>query len=338
MKICLLGFGTVGQGVAKAISLRKKELKEQHGIEIKIVAVSDSTGSAIDNNGLDENLLLEVKNNTSKISNYPEYGNPKLVGIDILDKIEYDCLVELTPTNIEDGEPAKSMVLKAMNDGKHVVTSNKGHLALSFKELIETAKKNDIQFKFESSVGGAMPIINFAQETLTGSKIESIHGILNGTTNYILSRMTSEGTSYENTLEEAQQLGIAETNPVQDVEGIDAACKTVILANSILNINAVYSDVDVTGITNISSEAIELASKEGYLIKLISEVTNNSLKVSPRLVKKNSPYAIDGTLNMATLKTDLADNITVVGKGAGDLETASAILSDIVNIYRYVKK
>jgi len=199
---------------------------------------------------------------------------------------------------------------------------------------MKEAKANNVLFKFEASVGGAMPIINFAEETLPSSNISSIIGILNGTTNYILSRMTTEGSSYKNTLEESQQLGIAETDPTQDVEGIDAACKTVILANSLLGIDSTYDDVEVEGISKITSEAIELAKKEGYLIKLIAEVSHDALKVSPRLVKKNSPYAVEGTLNMATIKTDLADEVTVVGKGAGSIETASAMLTDIINIIK----
>jgi len=149
--------------------------------------------------------------------------------------------------------------------------------------------------------------------------------------------MTIEGSSYEQTLQEAQQLGIAETDPTQDVEGIDAACKTVILANSILGIDCTLQDVQVTGISRITSEAIDLAKKEGYLIKLMAEVSPDSLDVSPRLVKQDSPYAVDGTLNMATLKTDLADEVTVVGLGAGSVETASAILSDLLNIWKSQK-
>ncbi|KZX17004.1 homoserine dehydrogenase [Methanobrevibacter cuticularis] len=334
MNICLMGFGAVGQGVAKAISLKKKEIKENFGFDIKIVAVADSSGSAISQEGLNAELLLETKVNTGSVSNYPQFGNNDIKGMDVLDSADYDCLVEATPTNIENGEPAKSLTLKAFTDKKDVVTSNKGHLALFFSELINEANKNKVQFKFEASVGGAMPILNFVEETLPSSKPESIIGILNGTTNYILSRMTSEGSSYKNTLEESQQLGIAETDPTQDVEGIDAACKTVILANSLLGIDCAYNDVEVTGISKISSEAIELASKEGYFIKLIAEVSKNALKVSPRLVKKNSPYALEGTLNMATVKTDLADDVTVVGKGAGSLETASAILTDIINVFK----
>ena len=177
-----------------------------------------------------------------------------------------------------------------------------------------------------------MPIINFTKETLSSCKINSIIGILNGTTNYILSRMTSEGTSYEDTLRESQELGIAETDPTQDVEGIDAACKTVILANSLLGIDATYSDVEVTGISHINSHAIELADKEDYLIKLIAEVSPDNLRVSPRLVKKGSSYDVGGTLNMATINTDLAGDVSVMGLGAGSLETASAMLTDLVSI------
>ncbi|KZX17577.1 homoserine dehydrogenase [Methanobrevibacter filiformis] len=328
-----MGFGAVGKGVAEAILLKNDFIKENYGFELNIVAVADSSGSAISKEGLDLKSLLEIKSKTGKVSNYPVYGTD-IKDMDVLDNVEYDCLVEATPTNIETGEPAKSLTIKAFNDKKNVVTSNKGHLALFFKELMDESQKNNVQFKFEASVGGAMPIINFAEETLSSTDIESIIGILNGTTNYILSRMTSEGSSYENTLEESQQLGIAETDPTQDVEGIDAACKTVILANIILGIPCTYKDVYVEGISKITSESIELALKEGYLIKLIAEVSKNALEVSPRLVKKNSPYAVDGTLNMATLKTDLADEVTVIGKGAGSLETASAMLTDIINIYK----
>ncbi|MBQ6813288.1 MAG: homoserine dehydrogenase [Methanobrevibacter sp.] len=332
-KLVLLGFGAVGQGVARAIAMKKEMINEKFGVNLKIVAAGDSSSSAICADGLDEELLLKTKAESGKLGNYPEYGSD-ISGIDILDAVEYDCLIEATPTNIVDAEPAKSLTLKAFADGKDVVTSNKGHLALFYKEIIAAQKEAGVDFKFEASVGGAMPIINLCQETLASCGISSIKGILNGTTNYILSRMTTEGMTYENTLAESQQLGIAETDPTQDVEGIDAACKVVILANSVLGIDATYSDVEVRGISDVSLEAINLAKEEGYYVKLIGEVSKKQLKVSPRLVKKNSPFAIDGTLNLATVTTDLADDITVMGKGAGSLETASAMLTDLINIIK----
>ena len=314
-KLILMGFGAVGKGVAKAISLKKDMINEKYGITLKVVAAADSSTSAICQDGLDEELLLKTKEESGKLANYPEYGSDKS-GIEVLDAVDYDVLIEATPTNIKDAEPAKSLTLKAFADGKDVVTSNKGHLALFYKELIEAKEAAGVDFKFEASVGGAMPIINLCQETLASCGISSIKGILNGT------------------LAEAQQLGIAETDPTQDVEGIDAACKVVILANSVLGIDATYADVDVRGISDVSLDAIELAKEEGYYVKLIGEVSEKQLKVSPRLVKKNSPFAIDGTLNLANVTTDLADDITVMGKGAGSLETASAMLTDLINIIK----
>lgn len=334
MRICLMGFGAVGQGLAQVISMKNDDLKEKYGMDLKLVAVSDTSGSVINEEGLDVDLLLESKARTGKVCKYPEYGIPDVANYKTMDMVDYDVLVELTPTNIVDGEPAKSLIIKALKDGKNVVTSNKGPLALYFKELMDLAQDKGLQFKYEASVGGAMPIINFAQDNLPGCEIESIMGILNGTTNFILSRMTREGSSYEQTLQEAQVLNIAETDPTQDVEGTDAACKTVILANTIFGTDFTLDDVDVQGISHITAEAIDLAKKEGYLIKLIAEVTPYSLKVSPRLVKEDSPYAVEGTLNMATFKTDLADEVSVVGLGAGSLETASALLSDLVNIWK----
>lgn len=332
-KIIIMGFGAVGQGIARSISLKKDMIKEKVGIDLKIVAAVDSSSSVINNEGLDGELLVEVKNNDGKLSNYPEYGG-NVAGLDVLDAVEYDCLMEATPTNIVDAEPAFSLTLKAFSQGKDVVTSNKGHLALKFSEVVKAAEENNVEFKYEASVGGAMPIINFTKETLSSCDIKSIIGILNGTTNYILSRMTSEGSAYDVTLKESQELGIAETDPTQDVEGIDAACKTVILANSLLGIDATYNDVKVEGISNINSQAIELADKDDYLIKLIAEVSPNNLQVSPRLVKKGSSYDVSGTLNMATIHTDLAGDITVMGLGAGSLETASAMLTDLISILK----
>ena len=332
-KIIIMGFGSVGQGIAQAIALKKAMIKDKCGVELKVVAAADSSSSAINQDGLEEMLLIHSKNSEGNLSAYPDYGSD-ISGLDVLDAVEYDLLMEATPTNITTAEPALSLTLKAFEQGKDVVTSNKGHLAIKFNEVTSAAEKNGVEFRYEASVGGSMPIINFAHDTLSSCGIKSVIGILNGTTNYILSRMTSEGSPYEIILKESQELGIAETDPTQDVEGIDAACKTVILANSLLGIDATYDDVEVKGISSITPYAIDLASQDGYLIKLIAEVSPNTLRVSPRLVKKGSAYDIGGTLNMATVKTDLAGDVTVMGLGAGSLETASAMLTDVISILK----
>lgn len=332
MKLCVLGFGAVGQGLAKVVLMKHEELIEKYGIDLEITAISDRSGAAINPNGLDLQQALDTKEKTGKIKDYPEYGVSGVDGVEVLDKAEYDCLVEATPTNIDDGQPTQTHILKAMNDKKDVVTSNKGPLALNFKTLIETARENNVKFRFEASVGGTMPVINLARESLAGNNIHSVQGILNGTTNYILSRMANEGTEYEPTLKEAQELGIAETNPYQDVEGLDAACKIVIIANSLMGWDVTLDDVSREGISGISSNAVKLALKDGYLIKLVAEANDGKLRVAPMLVKQGSPFAVNGTLNVITLKTDLSEDVTVVGVGAGSIETASAILSDIISI------
>lgn len=332
MRLCVLGFGAVGQGLAKVVLKKHEELIEKYGIDLEITAISDRSGAAINPNGLDLQQALDTKEKTGKIKDYPEYGVSGVDGVEVLDKAEYDCLVEATPTNIDDGQPTQTHILKAMNDKKDVVTSNKGPLALNFKTLIETARENNVKFRFEASVGGTMPVINLARESLAGNNIHSVQGILNGTTNYILSRMANEGTEYEPTLKEAQELGIAETNPYQDVEGLDAACKIVIIANSLMGWDVTLDDVSREGISGISSNAVKLALKDGYLIKLVAEANDGKLRVAPMLVKQGSPFAVNGTLNVITLKTDLSEDVTVVGVGAGSIETASAILSDIISI------
>jgi len=332
MRICLVGLGAVGQGFLRAVQMKGEYLRERYGLDIRFTGVADSSGALHDPDGLDIRGILEHKKRAG-LGSHPS-GYDGMTGDELLDEAEYDCLVEATPTNIEDGEPGRSLVLKAMGDGKHVVTSNKGHLALFYSELMEAASEAGVEFMFEASVGGAMPIINLARETLASCTIESVIGILNGTTNFILSRMASEGSSYRQALIEAQELGIAETNPAQDVEGTDAACKAVIIANSILGRPCTLRDVRVEGITGITQGAIELAAQEGYLIKLIAEISGDRLEVGPRLVRMGSPYAVDGTLNMATLRTDLAGEVTAVGRGAGSLETASAMLTDTITIWR----
>ena len=199
---------------------------------------------------------------------------------------------------------------------------------------METAHAAGSKFRFEATVGGSMPVINFAKEVLAGNNIRSIKGILNGTCNYILTRMLEERASYTDILAESMELGIAETDPTYDVEGIDTACKLVILANAIFGLDATYRDVNVTGITKITPEALEMAYENGHVIKLIGEVSRDRIHVAPRLVPINHPLAVGGTLNVASMDTELAGEITVTGRGAGSVETASAILSDLVSIYR----
>lgn len=329
MRLSIIGFGAVGQGVARAL-INKLDYLNGAGIDIAVVAISDSRGACIDPVGIDLEAALQRKAESGSVA------TSDASSLDVIRGMDHELMVEVTPTNIDDGEPGLTHVLEAFEHKRHVVTSNKGPLALKYRQLCDTADKQNVRFRFEATVGGAMPILNLAHDSLAGNRITGLEGILNGTCNYILSRMSEEGLSYKHVLGEAQELGIAETDPSYDVEGIDTACKLVILANSIFGMNVDYNDVEITGITKITPEALALAAAENMVIKLIGEVRdgeNGILRVAPRLVPKTHPLVVGGTLNVALLKTDMAGPISITGRGAGSMETASAILSDIIAIY-----
>ncbi|MCX9083531.1 MAG: homoserine dehydrogenase [Candidatus Methanoperedens sp.] len=329
-RISIIGFGAVGQGVARSIVSKQEYLKKQ-GIDLQVVGISDSKGCEINEKGIDIETALLRKKQKGSVA----LGSIK--GVDIIRNIEHDIVVEVTPTNINNGEPGLGNMRNAFGSGKHVVTSNKGPLALHFSELKEMAEDNGLFFRYEATVGGAVPIFNLIHESLAGNTVLGIEGILNGTCNYILTRMSDERMPYELVLKEAQELGFAEADPTYDVEGIDSAIKLVIIANSVFSQAATYKDVNVTGINKITPEALELANKNDYVVKLVCEALDGKLTVAPRLVPKRHPLAVGGTLNVASILTDLAGRITISGKGAGSIETASSILSDILFIVRNSK-
>jgi homoserine dehydrogenase len=316
IKVSIIGFGAVGRTVADVI-LRKASYLERIGVEIKIVAIVDLWGALVDPSGIDRNAL--------KI----EEGIVEMTGLEVIREVDHDVMIETTPTDIKTGEPGLGHMMTALEYGRNIVTSNKGPLALKYKRLMDLARKKGVKLRFEASVGGAMPLINLITENLAGNEILSIKGIFNGTCNYILGRMTEDGLPYEHALSEARELKIAEADPSYDVDGIDTACKLVILANEVFGMDATYKDVDVTGIREVTPESLKLAYDCGYTIKLIGEVER--LKVSPKLVPKGHPLDIGGILNAASIRTDLAGEITVVGKGAGPIEAASSIFSDLIH-------
>jgi homoserine dehydrogenase len=329
MRLVLVGFGTVGQGVAEAVALKKDLLKEHFGSELSIVAAFDSRSYVHDPRGLDPLALVERKKAGKGL------GKVRRKDVsEMLSELDYDVLVEMTPTNILDAEPGYTNIRTALRSGRDVVTSNKGPLALKYRALDQLAKRNGVELRFEATVGGATPIINLSRELLLAEKVDSMKGILNGTCNFILSRMGEEGLPFEYVLKEAQEMGIAETDPSYDIDGIDSASKLAILTNAIMGQNVTYHDVRRTGIRMITQEAVALAAKEKKVIRLIGEVNEGGVEVSPRMVPIGHPLAISGTLNVLHMHTDLAGAITVVGRGAGRKETASAIMSDLVGLLK----
>lgn len=328
VKVSIIGFGSIGQGVARVLLMKKDWLKKE-GFDVRVVAVTDSKSSAVDENGLDLDACLKRKAETGRV------GSGTLTGLDVIETIPQDVVIEATPTDSKTGGAGLINMTAALSRGIHVVTSNKGPLTLKFKELNALAAENNCRFKYEATVGGAMPVINLMKDVMAGNEIYSVKGIFNGTCNYILTRMYEERSSYEEVLTEAVDLGIAETDPTNDVEGIDTACKVVILANAVFGMDKTVADVDMCGITKITYEALEMAAKSGRTIKLIGEVTKDGvLRVAPRLIPFGHPLAVSGTLNVASVETELAGEITVTGKGAGSVETASSVLSDLISVLK----
>ncbi len=320
MKIAVIGFGSVGRGLLEAVS--------QKDTGIMVTGLADSRSGVMDKAGIDINEVLEAKRQRGFV------GDKSLGAEDIVAGAEYDALVEVTPTVADSGEPALSYMRLALASGKHVVTSNKGPIARDLMGLRRLATENGVQIRYEATVGGAIPIMHTLEHGLSGNTIQALFGVLNGTCNYILTRMAEEGLSYEQALIEARQLGYAEADPTYDVKGIDSAIKLVILANTCWNQGATLEDVQMTGIDLLTTDAIRLAEEQNCTIRLIAEAvpTKHILRVAPRIVPKDHPLVFEGTLNALTIETDLAGEITLIGKGAGARETASAILGDLLFI------
>ncbi|MEM5823522.1 MAG: homoserine dehydrogenase [Archaeoglobaceae archaeon] len=319
IRIAIIGFGTVGQGVAELLARKREEIEKRIG-KFKVVAIADLTGS------ISGDFKLEDAIESRKQGKLPKQRS----AMEVAEQEDYDVMIEVTTTRLD--ESGIVYMKTALNKGASVITSNKS-IAIALPELLKMAEKKNAKLLYEATVGGAMPVIKLLNSYLALCEIQRINGILNGTCNYILTRMEEEGLPYSQVLKEAQEMGIAESNPTADVEGIDAGIKLVILANTI-GIPAKFEDVEREGITKITPHAFKVAMQKGFTIRLIAEVSRRKLRVSPRLVKINSPLAIKGTLNALLINTDTAGEIFVAGRGAGKFETASAILSDLYELFR----
>jgi homoserine dehydrogenase len=331
MRIILIGYGVVGQSFTKLLLSKLVDLYNLYGMKPRIVACVDNKGSAIDTSGLNIQRLLEIKKNKGTVGKYYNNNKSKLEPIQIIENIDAEIVMELTPTNLKDGEPGLSHIISAMKYGKNVITVNKGPLSVAFSSLIELANFNGISFKFSGTVGGGTPILEFAKRCLKGDRIVSFKGILNGTTNYILSKM-EEGLTFTDALNDAQIKGYAETVPSLDIDGYDAAAKLVIMANWLMGMKVALEDVNRNGITTVKTQEVSEALKKGNAVKLIAICENKKLVVKPMEVSKLDPLCVNGTLNSVTFSLEYAGNQTIIGRGAGGIETASAVLRDMIEI------
>ena len=310
LRLAVVGVGAVGRSVA--------ELAGEYGYSV--VALADSGGAVLNPDGVDVASALDRKARTGSV------GDDAAGTADAL-AADYDVLVEATPTTLGDAEPGFGHVRAALELDRDVVLANKGPVAERFGDVMALERDSEGTVLFEATVGGAIPILSTIDD-LNG-QVTAARGVLNGTANFILSRMAAEGLDYEHVLAEAQDLGVAETDPTFDVEGTDAALKCVILANVLYEDTYSLSDAEVEGISNLPGSALELAAEDGRTIRLIGEVSDGDVRVGPRLVPKNGTLAVSGTLNIAQLETTHAGRLNISGRGAGGPETASAILADI---------
>ena len=326
MRFLLLGLGSVGKSFLELVETQKDDLRRRYGLTPRLVGVVDSKGSATCAQGISPAEILETKEKNGTVAAYPKYGNAR-TDTGLIEASPADIVIEATPTCMENPTPALQRLQASFRTGKHVVSVNKGPLAVALPALQELCAYNGVDFRFSGTVGGGTPMLPWAKECTRGDEVVRIQAILNGTTNYILTEMEEKGVSFASALSEAQKLGYAETDPSADVDGIDAATKLVIIANHILEKPTRLEDIHVEGIREI-----QLTPEENTRMKLIAEI-GETMRVTPQRIATNSPLHVGGSLNAITLTLKTSGDVTLVGRGAGGPETATAILRDWLDIW-----
>jgi len=316
VKIGLIGFGTIGAGVVKILADNADVIRQRLGATLEIGKIADLDITTDRGVQVGKGVLTTDANA-------------------VLDDPEIEIVIEL----IGGYEPARSFVLKALENGKHVVTANKALLAKHGEEIFSLADKKGLGIGFEAAVGGAIPIIRSIREAFSANRISAIEGIVNGTANYILSKMSDENCDFQTALQEAQEKGYAEADPTFDIEGIDSAHKIAILTRLAYGAPISLDEITVQGITSITPEDIECAREFGYRIKLlaISKFDGNSIdvRVHPAMIRMDHPMAnVNGVLNAIRVCDDLMEENILVGHGAGALPTGAAVVGDVMEIVR----
>lgn len=319
IKVGLLGLGTVGTGVVRIVENHQEDLKNQVGSSIEIAKILVSN----------VNKSRSIQVDKSKLTEDPW---------EVIRDPEIDVIIEVMGGTTK----TKDYIVEALNLGKHVVTANKDLMALYGSELLEIAQRNSCDVYYEASVAGGIPIIRTLVDGFSSDRVTKIMGIVNGTTNFILTKMTQEGASYEDVLKEAQALGYAEADPTSDVEGLDAARKMTILARLGFHTSVDLADVSVKGISSVTKEDIQYAKKLGYQLKLlgIAECDENQISVSvqPTMVKDSHPIAsVNGVFNAVLVYGEAVGETMFYGAGAGELPTATSVVADLVAVCKNIK-
>ncbi len=336
MKLTLIGLGTVNRGLLELLLEKKDSLSKEYDFDPLITAISDPVvGSVFSEKGINikEILsLLEKENNIKNYSNGIKGWNSEKT----IKDGNADTIVEATPTDIETGEPGLSLIRTALKSKKNVATTNKGPIVFAYRELKNLAEKNGVFFRFEGTVLSGTPVLSLVESTFKGIEIKEVRGIMNGTANYILTKMEI-GLSYEEALKKAKKKGIAEEQPEADIKGWDSAAKIVIIANVLMGGDLKFKEVSIKGIDTVKETDIIKALKERKHWKLIATAKKTEsgiiASVAPEILSDQDPLSkITGSINAINFTTDILGNVMISGPGAGKRETGYALLSDLLSI------
>lgn len=339
IKLILIGFGCVGQEFARVLSEKHDKFSRCFGVEFSVTAITTGKrGSLVNPKGIDPESTLAWLHDHGSFTGHLDFS--ELNSIQIIQSVEADVVVELSPLNITSGQPAIEHIVSALLSGKHVVTTNKGPIAHNYEALKKIAEETGKAFLFEGTVMDGTPIFNLVRETMMGCEITGVRGIFNGTTNYILTEM-EKGRDFQTVLKEAQDFGWAEADPSMDVDGWDAAAKTAALMNVLMNANIKPGDVDRKGIRDIKSCELQELKARGKTIKLICEGYFKDGKpyarVSPEIIPFTDPLAVisDGS-TAVTIISDFLKEITIVIKDPDLRQTAYAVIIDLLTLTKKI--
>ncbi len=337
VRLAFIGFGNVAQGLTQILQEQEEVFAKKYGLNFLITAITDPLkGNAFHPDGLSPASLLETVRQSGGLKSLPG-EQPEWDAMEMIQNSPTDVIVEMSYTNLQTGEPSTTYIAEALRRKKHVVTTNKGPIALHYDELAAIAHLHGVYLGVEGTVMSGTPALHVGRDLLSGAGIQRIQGILNGTTNYILTRMEA-GSSYAEALAEAQAQGYAEADPTGDVEGYDAAAKVAILARLVLGLNVPFASVERKGITDLTQADIADARARNEHWKLVGTVEKGSegvvARVQPECLPQTHPLAgIDGVTNALVYTTKYLGDVTLIGPGAGRLQTGYAILQDLFTIY-----
>ena len=340
VRIVLCGLGNVGKALVALLAERRNELESRYGLRLDLAAAVDINGAAIagDRPMIPAPELSAHLQSGRPVESFENYGRPAFSGVDAIEQANACALVETTPTNLIDGEPGRTHIVAALQRGMEVISANKGPIGLLYRELHDLARENECGIHISAATAAALPTLDGGTVCLAGTSILEAEGLLNGSTNYSLCRMLDTGCLYETALEEAQQLGIAETNPSLDVEGHDTANKLILIANRLFDTSFGPKDVQIEGITKITPQQVSDAAGAGEVMKLVGRAKRTEsgveLTVAPRRLKKDHPLAaVNGSEKAISYLTDTMHRVTVSGGKSSPVGAAAALLKDLINAF-----